>query len=189
MKRWVFAALMIVGLALVSLGARFSWAGPDAAVAVVAQADAAPAALADAGPVGPATLPTLDNSDAFMKNAFDAVMSKNWTMVTALALIAFVWLLRKFGSKRLPFLATDRGGAMLVMVTSVLGALATALGAGRPVSGDVLRQAVTLGFLAAGGWTWVKKVMRPKAIPAPLPPLDDEPTATPTRPGKPPKAA
>jgi hypothetical protein len=150
MKRWMLGVLMVFGLALAGVGAGIAWADPDAGVVKIA---------ADAGPAVAAVLPNPDNSDAFLKSVFDAVMSKNWMWTGALGVIALVWLIRKFGAKKLPFLATDRGGALLVMVTSLLGAAATALGAGKPITGDVFRQALMLGFMGAGGFTWVKRML------------------------------
>ena len=155
MQRRIFGFLMVMGL-FVGLGTAFAQeaidAGSGSAIAAVGSAVGSGSAV-----IAP-TPPSPDNAEAFIQTVFDAVMNKNWMWAGALALIAAVWFIRKFGAKKIPFLGTDHGGAVLVMVTSILGAVATTLGAGKSINVGVLRQAVMIGFMGAGGWTWVKKM-------------------------------
>lgn len=95
------------------------------------------------------------------KQIFDAVMGGQWTLVAALALMLVVFALRKFGAARLPWLASDAGGAVAVLLTSVLGAVATALTAGEVLSPALLLKALQVGFAAAGGWAVLKKALLP----------------------------
>lgn len=95
------------------------------------------------------------------KQIFDAVMGGHWALVAAAVLMLAVYLLRKFGAGKIPFLATDAGGALTVLATSELGALANALAAGQPLSWGLVWQALSVGFAAAGGWAILKKALLP----------------------------
>lgn len=129
-------------------------------------APAPAAAPADAGAVPAPALPDPEaDGMGFLKTIVDAAMSRNWAWLAALALVAVVWALRRFAGGKLPWLKTDRGGAVLVLATSVVGALATSLGAGKALGGEVVLQAVYVGFMAAGGFTWLKRMLGHKASP------------------------
>jgi len=141
---------------------------PVVPAAAMDAAPAAPAAL-DAAPVAPVTalqdggtsvkLPDIEKDTAgFFNAAWQAFNSKNWKGLAALALIALVWLIRKFGAK-VSWLASDRGGAVLVMVMAFLTVFATALGSGAKITGGVVLNCAYLAFIAAGAWTWTKKIL------------------------------
>lgn len=154
MKRWMLAVMAVVALGSMAMGSMLT--------GFAFAQDAGPTAA----PTAPVAAPTPPDPEAggfgFMKTILDAVMSKNWTWAAVLVLIAMVWGLRKFGGKKFKWLKTDRGGAVLVMGTSVLGAVATAIGAGKGLSKDVVLQAVYVGFMGAGGWVWVRRMMGQK---------------------------
>lgn len=94
--------------------------------------------------------------EALAPLVLQAVQSGNWSLLAALALVALVWLARKYGGKYLPVLTTSRGGAALALLGGIGGAVATALAAGAPVSAALLVKGVTVGLTAAGGWTVIK---------------------------------
>lgn len=95
------------------------------------------------------------------KQIFDAIMSGQWALVAALALILVVFVLRKFVAPKVPFLASDAGGAILVLATSIFGAFGNALAAGQPLSFALAVKALQIGFAAAGGWAVLKKALLP----------------------------
>lgn len=109
-------------------------------------------------------LPSPDQLSDFAKLAFDSVTSGKWQAVAALALVAAVWAVRKFVAPKVPFFGTDAGGAVMLLGTSALGGLATALLAGGALSGPMLWAAVAVAVKAAGGWTLAKRLL-PLAYP------------------------
>ena len=116
-----------------------------------------------------------DNMEVFAKIVLDAVMSKNWALLASLLLILVVWGLRKFAGKKIPFLNTDAGGALSVLVLAVLGAVANSLIAGQALSGALILAALKVGFVAAGGYGMLKKVLAPlllKLLPAKADPVE-----------------
>ncbi len=90
------------------------------------------------------------------KPVFDAVMSGQWALGAALALVMLVALARKYLAPKWAFLGTELGVALMVLVGSFGGALAMALMAGASVSGAVLWAAVGIAVSAAGGWKLAK---------------------------------
>jgi hypothetical protein len=106
-----------------------------------------------------ATIPDPSQLEAFATFALNAVQSGNYSLVAALGVIAAVYALRRFGGGRIPFLATDRGGALLVIITSVAGALATAFAAGTAVSLPLVISALVVALKAAGGFSLAKKLL------------------------------
>lgn len=90
---------------------------------------------------------------------FEAVKSGNWALVACAVLIGLVWLIRKYGSERIPFLQTDAGGALLVLVLGPLGAVMNMLAAGQKFDVALLATGLKMGFVAAGGYATVKKIL------------------------------
>lgn len=105
-----------------------------------------------------------ENFDAFAKVIYDAVMSKNYSLVAALAVVAIVWAVRKFGTPKFPQLQSDRAGAALAIITASTGAIATALAAGQPFTWPLALKALSTALMAAGGWSLAKKLLFPKSI-------------------------
>lgn len=110
-----------------------------------------------------------DQTGAFLRAFADAVSSRNWPLVAALVVVCAVWAVRKFGAARVPWLSTDRGGAVLVLATSLAGAVATALLGGAAFSLPLLVQALSVALSAAGGFNLVKKLATAPAPAAPAP--------------------
>lgn len=154
-------------------------AAPAATVAADAgQASATAPAHTDQGVIISAVAPAAAVPDpgadgmGFAKAILTAFQSKNWAGVGALGLIGIVWLLRMLAGKvkQLSWFTGDRGGAVLVLVTSVAGALFSALVAGKTYSVELLLASVYMGVMAAGGWTLAKRLMG-------TPSSSDEPSA------------
>ena len=105
------------------------------------------------------TLITPDTLDAFLRLVLNAATSGKWAQLAALALVAAVWALRKFVAPKAPFFSTGEGGAVLTILTSFVGALATALLGGASFSWPLLWGAVQVAVLAAGGWSLSKHLL------------------------------
>lgn len=97
-----------------------------------------------------------ENLSAFANLLVQAAKDRNAFLVLALALIAAVYLVRRFIAKKVPFFGTQAGGAVLTMMSSFAGALASSLLAGQAFSPMLALAALKIGFSAAGGWTLVK---------------------------------
>lgn len=83
---------------------------------------------------------------------------------TALALVVFCALVRKYGpsiSPRMNWVKGDVGGALLVFFGSLGGAAATALAAGTAPSLALLVLATKVAFAASGGYSLVKRIAVP----------------------------
>lgn len=88
-----------------------------------------------------------------------AVMAGQWLLGAATALVFAVAVARRYLVERIPFLATDAGGALLTLVGSFGGAVATALAAGGAVSLGLMWTALGVAATAAGGYALVKKLI------------------------------
>lgn len=95
------------------------------------------------------------------KPVFDAVMAGHYSYAVALALVLAVTALRKYGAQHWKFLATDAGGALMVLATSFTGAMATALASGGSVSFGLLWTACTVAAGAAGGYSLIRRLVVP----------------------------
>lgn len=100
-----------------------------------------------------------ENLELFAGLAVDAVKSGNGWLILSVALVAVVWAARKFLGDKVPFLKTQAGGALLTLVASFAGALATVLTSGSPMSWVIALGAFKVAFTAAGGWTLVKHLL------------------------------
>ena len=90
---------------------------------------------------------------AFLSALLLATRGGQWIVVGILATIGIVYLARRFGAKYVPFLGTRRGGALLLLISSVVTALATPILAGTPINLSVLLDVLITGIGAAGGRT------------------------------------
>lgn len=100
-----------------------------------------------------------DNIEQFVNLVFDAIKGGNWWLLVALGLVLVVWLVRKLLGPKVPWLQTQAGGAILNLVISFGGALATVLVTGQPMGWLVALGALKVAFTAAGGWTLVKHLL------------------------------
>lgn len=97
-----------------------------------------------------------------------AVTTSNWAAVAALAVVLLVWAARRFGGNLWPWLLTPRGGASLVLLWSIAGAIATALIAGQPLSLGLVLSALTTGAVATG----IRKLVLSFTAADPLPAIE-----------------
>jgi hypothetical protein len=104
------------------------------------------------------------------KPVFAAVMSGQYILGAALALVLCVALVRKY-ARHIPrvakCLATDAGGALLTLVGSFGGALGTAILAGAAPSLAMAWVALGVAVSAAGGYSLIKKLGAPLVDKAP----------------------
>jgi hypothetical protein len=155
-------AALVVGLCHVGVGLAF------ADTPAPALQDAAPPA-ADAAPKAnsiEATPPLTADSDAgeVLDKTVAAARGGRWLVVLGGVLILLTKLLRAAASKMgVEWFATDRGGAVLVGATSLLGALGTSWAApDASVDWLTIAGALALTWTAAGGYTWVKAILWPR---------------------------
>jgi len=94
------------------------------------------------------------------KPVFDAVLAGQYLLAAALMLVLAVAVIRRYVPW--PFLRTDDGGALLALVASFGGAMATAIAAGAPLSWGMAWVAVGVAFAAAGGYSMIKKLLVPR---------------------------
>lgn len=107
----------------------------------------------------PATTPDPGLLD-LARPVYEAVMSGQWYLAAALALVLAVALVRRYAGPKVPFLHSDAGGALLALVGSYGGAVATALAAGGAVMSPHLAWvALTVAIAAAGGYSLIKKLL------------------------------
>lgn len=106
-----------------------------------------------------------DDVAAIASLVLTAVTRGNWAAVAALAVVLLVWAARRFGGGLWPWLLTPRGGATLVLLWSIAGAMATALLAGQPLSLGLVLSALTTGAVATG----IRKLLLSFATPSPIP--------------------
>lgn len=70
------------------------------------------------------TPPSPDDPLALLKAAADAAGAHNWLLFIPLVLVGLIWAVRQLAGTRLPWLKTDRGGAVLALATALLTTLA-----------------------------------------------------------------
>jgi hypothetical protein len=111
-----------------------------------------------------ATSPDPGNVESFARLVLDAVTSRNWALVASLAVVALVYVLRRFAGAWWPVLRTARAGAVLAVLVAVAGAVANALLAGEAFTAGLLLKAFAIGLGAAGGFSVVKALLFGDAV-------------------------
>ncbi len=140
MKKIALSVLLALAVAFVALGA--------GALASTSMTDATSPAATDPG--------WLD----LARPVYDAVVHGNYALAAAAFLVLAVALVRRYAGPKVPFLHSDAGGALLTLVGSFGGALATALAAGGAVfSGHLAWVAFMIAITAAGGYGLIKKLL------------------------------
>lgn len=104
------------------------------------------------------------------KKLKEAGHTKSWSILFGImsVIVVLTWLARKVGGSFIPFLKTDRGGALTVLLLGVCGGVVNALAAGDGMSLDGALSGAVMSFMAAGGFNVAKKLFFP-ADPAPAP--------------------
>jgi hypothetical protein len=91
--------------------------------------------------------------------AIKAVQDGNWWVFAAVVISALVWIVRAYGAKYSPWLKTDRGGAVLVLTTSILGSFAALILAGDQVGLELVIEGFKVAFVTAGGYSIIRKII------------------------------
>ena len=94
----------------------------------------------------------------FLRPIADAVLGGEYALASALALVFAVVLARRYGAKVWPFLGTGPGAAILVLLGSFGGALATAL-TGAGLSWGLVQAALLVAVSAAGGYSLARTLV------------------------------
>jgi hypothetical protein len=90
-----------------------------------------------------------------------AIDTSNWRVVATAALLFLIWVLRAIGAKFWKFIGTDRGGALLALISGVLVALINGWASGKTFSITWVIQGIEMGVSAAGGWVVAKRLISP----------------------------
>ncbi len=160
-KLLVLLVVLVIGL--IAATAANAEAPPVAADAAVAIGDAAPENDVEADePAAPASPVAIVEADPIgaVKVVLDSAREGNWKLVTAFVLALLMSLLGKFRDK-VKWFKGDRGGAVLVMVLGIAGGISTALAVGAKFDLALLTGAFSTALLAAGGYSWFKKLIWP----------------------------
>ncbi len=95
-----------------------------------------------------------------------AISSQNWPYAVVLLVIGGVYLVRKLLAPRVPFLASDVGGAALVVLAGASSELGKVLAGGASFKWSMAAAALALSFKAAGGYALAKKLLVPLLVKA-----------------------
>lgn len=105
------------------------------------------------------------NFEGFLTFLLTAAQTKQWWVLASAVLtgvVAFTrWFTPKVNGKLGAFLKTDRGGALLVLFWSAVGAVAHTFAAGKRPSAVTLLTAVVVAVGGAGGYVLIKKIFWP----------------------------
>jgi len=170
MKNFTRALLLVVAVAVIAPSfAVASDAGPPSAAAVVKADAGAHAAVPSVHPGAEAVVATGAQTPAAKVEAdpagsarelVAAIRGGNWRYVAALALAFMMFLLSRVRDK-VKWFKGDRGGAILVGILAVAGALSTALASSGPIDWRLLLGAAGVMWTAVGGYTWLKRLIWP----------------------------
>lgn len=95
-----------------------------------------------------------------LRPVYEALTSGQYALTTALGLIAAVALAKRYLGTTVPWLHSDAGGSLLVLVGSGAAAAATGLVApGTHVTLALIKNALMAGVLAAGGYAMIKNLI------------------------------
>ena len=106
-----------------------------------------------------ATAP-MDDPIGVLGGLVDAVRSGQWRLVAALLLSLIMLGMTRMRTK-IKWFRGDRGGAVLVMLVSLCGALSTSLLTEAPIDFKMMLGAVGTTFTAVGGYTWIRRLLWP----------------------------
>lgn len=90
----------------------------------------------------------------------EALVSGEPGLATALALVFAAAAARRYLAPRVPFLASDVGGSVLVLVSAFGAAMAAAITGGASWSPDLAWKALAIAVPAAGGYSLLKPVIK-----------------------------
>lgn len=99
------------------------------------------------------------------------VTTGNWWMVAAAALVLIVIFVRRSLGKRIPWIATDRGGVLLALVGGTAFGVAVALAGGEAIALSIVLTAAKVAFVGIGGFSALRKLIWPDPKPKEYPSL------------------
>lgn len=143
----VYTLLIFVGLAL---AAQATYAQPDAGPEVVQPAGDAvdPVEDAEANPIGQAM------------DVASALKAKKWREGMAGLIVLLMGLFARY-RKKIPWVNTDRGGALTVVALGLLGGLVAALNMPGEITAMTVLGSMSIGITAAGFFNVMSKVLWP----------------------------
>lgn len=111
-----------------------------------------------AGPaLAAGSVPTPDtDAAAWAKALYAAVTSKEWTVVTGLALVAVTYVMRRWVVGWVSWFRTPFGGLVLGFAVAASATLGTTLAAGAHVTLGLLAASLSTAAASAGIWEWLK---------------------------------
>ena len=122
------------------------------------------AAFLFAAPAFAQTAPTVPADDPLklVEQIVSAAQAKNWLLLVPVVVILAIYLVRKFLGPKIPFLQTDRGGALMALI----GAVATAVIGAAALPGPhtfiaVAVAAVSILLANKSLFLWLNKLLSP----------------------------
>lgn len=103
---------------------------------------------------------------ALIKALAEAVKNGQWPVAVVLFFVALVAILKKFGTKWIPWLGTSEGGTVLALATATASVLGAAALSGVPITVGLLWNALLAGATAIGGYIGVRRIFRILIVPA-----------------------
>jgi hypothetical protein len=114
----------------------------------------------------PATL-NPDDALSLIKAIIDAAGAKNWLLLVPVACLLAVFLIRKFVGPKVPWLQTDRGGALLNLLSAIAAAvISAAVLPGPKTAMSVIIAALTVLLGNQLLFSWAKKLLSPSGADA-----------------------
>lgn len=94
-----------------------------------------------------------------VSDIMSAWTAHHYAYAAALALVLLVALVRRYAGPRWPWLHTDAGSSVLVLLGSFGASLATALSGGAPLTLNIAWAALGVATTAAGGYALLKQLL------------------------------
>ena len=88
-----------------------------------------------------------------------AARDRNWALLASCAVLGTVWCIRRFGAERVPWLATDKGGAATSLLVAWVGGMVSAAAAGQPIDLELTLSALGVALTASGAWSVGRKLL------------------------------
>lgn len=96
---------------------------------------------------------------SMLQTVLDAFRAGQSSLAAMLALVLLAAVASKYGAKKIPFLSTGAGKALIVLVGSFGGAAASALVGGATMSLAIAMTALMVAVKAAGGYSLIKSLI------------------------------
>ena len=114
-------------------------------------------ALPESSPADPSTPGEVQFGEV-VKLFAQAVSSRNWGLLACAVVLGAVYVVRRFGASRVPWLRTDAAGILLALVTAAGLQLSAVLAAGKPVTLSLVLGILFTAAGASGLFSWGTKL-------------------------------